>query len=175
MSQRYDSKLATSEKAAIRQGTRTAVLTGLLFFTIFCMYGLGFWYGATLIADSVNEAYVNHPPPDIDLMESQWAPFITMGCEQYLDPQNEDDQKALEICACGLPWEVALDSDQAKAAGITESPNCGCGYSQSAGGNLGADVLSGCVSGGRVMMVFFSILVGGFSMGQARKDAPDFS
>jgi ATP-binding cassette subfamily B (MDR/TAP) protein 1 len=64
----------------------------------------------------------------------------------------------LEVCACGLPWGSITTVD--------ESPNCGCGYTQSDGQDLGAEVLSGCMSGGRVMMVFFSILIGGFSAGQ---------
>ena len=210
MSRRYDSKLGASEKAAVRQGTRNAVLTGLLFFTIFCMYGLGLWYvrycyiimnlfgflfrynfimmyvrmlilfffvyyrttttstttryGATLIAESVDQAYVDHPPPDFT--NSQWSPVIQLGCADYLEPQTADEEKALEICACGLPWDIILESSEAQAANVTDSPNCGCGYTQSEAGDLGADVLTGCVSGGRVMMVFFSILIGGFSIGQ---------
>jgi len=162
MSKRYDSKLAASEKAAIRQGTRNAVLTGLLFFVMFSMYGLGFWYGATLIAASVNDAYEQYPPPDNLLTSSQWALIIEVGCGDYLGAESEDDRKALEICACGLPWEYVMENSQ----NITEAPNCGCGFSETQGEDLGADVLSGCVSGGRVMMVFFSILIGGFSMGQ---------
>lgn len=163
MSQRYDSKLGSSEKAAIRQGTRNAVLTGLLFFVIFGMYGLGFWYGATLIASSVDAAYEQYPPPS-NLLDpaGQWYPVIELGCGAYLDVVTEEDQKALEVCACGLPWETVME----QVPDVTESPNCGCGYTQSQDANLGADVLSGCVSGGRVMMVFFSILIGGFSMGQ---------
>ena len=121
-------------------------------------------YGATLIAESVDQAYVDHPPPDFT--NSRWSPIIQIACVDYLEPQTAEEEKSLEICACGLPWDVILDSSDARAANITDSPNCGCGYTQSEGGDLGADVLTGCVSGGRVMMVFFSILIGGFSIGQ---------
>ena len=157
MSQRYDSKLGESEKSAIRQGSRNAFLSGSLFLVIFVMYGLGFWYGSTLIADSIEDAMASHPPPD-DLLDpnSPWYETIQIGCSEYTDGEDEDDRMALMVCACGLPWD---------AIGI-ESPNCGCGYEQEAGEDLGVDVLSGCESGGRVMLVFFSILVGGFAAGQ---------
>jgi len=159
MSQRYDAKLSHSEQAAIRQGTRSGFLTGALFFVIFAMYGLGFWYGSTLIADSIDAAMRAHPPPDNLLdPDSPWYPIIQIGCANYLAIENEQDATTLEVCACGLPWGVIDDT--------IESPNCGCGYAQDAGEDLGADVLSGCVSGGRIMMVFFSILIGAFSAGQ---------
>lgn len=156
MSRRYDSKLSDSEQAAIRQGTRNAFLTGSLFFAIFAMYGLGFWYGATLIADSIDDAMQAHPPPD-DLLDpaSPWYATIQIACSDYLDDVDLD---ALQVCACGLPWDTIDDT--------IPSPNCGCGYEQSADSDLGADVLSGCVSGGRILMVFFSIVIGGFSAGQ---------
>lgn len=157
MSRRYDSKLGESEKAAIRQGSRTAFLSGSLFLVIFVMYGLGFWYGATLVADSIDSAMVAHPPPE-DLLDpnSTWFPTIQAGCSEYL--RDEDDRMAALVCACGLPWDAV--------AGDIEPPNCGCGYEQETGEDLGADVLSGCESGGRIVLVFFSILIGGFSAGQ---------
>ena len=159
MSKRYDSKLGDSEKASIRQGTRNAILTGCLFMTIFVMYGFGFWFGSTLIADSIDKAMNNHPPPD-DLLDpnSTWYPLILEGCKPYLEDAANGDTVPLEVCACGIPWDSITTVD--------ESPNCGCGYTEDDGQDLGADVLSGCVSGGRVMMVFFSILIGGFSAGQ---------
>jgi len=154
MSKRYDARLGDSEKAAIRQGTRTAILTGCLFLIIFIMYGVGFWFGSTLIADSIDEAMKNHPAPDNILNEtSPWWPIIEEGCKSYLN----DTIEVLETCACGLPWE---------SIEFLNGPNCGCSYTQSQGSDLGLSVVSGCVSGGRVMMVFFSVLIGGFSAGQ---------
>lgn len=159
MSRRYDTKLGDSEKASIRQGTRNGFLTGLLFFVIFAMYGLGFWFGSTLIADSIDEAMQAHPPPDNLLdPDSPWYSTVRIGCADYLDVQDEAARTALQVCACNLPWDVI--------EGSTSSPNCGCGYEQQADEDLGASVLSGCESGGRIMMVFFSILVGAFAAGQ---------
>merc|ERR1712125_106459 len=63
-STRYDANLKKAENAAIRQGTGLACLTGLIFLFVFVMYGLGFWYGGKLIADSTDEAMIEHPPPD---------------------------------------------------------------------------------------------------------------
>ena len=128
------------------------------------MYGLGFWYGATLIADSIDEAIAAHPPPDNILdPNATWYPFVQMGCEQYFNSNNEDDREILKVCACNLPWDIILEDFDDDTV---QSPNCGCSYEQSADEDLGANVLRGCVSGGRVMMVFFSILIGGFAAGQ---------
>jgi len=161
MSKRYLSKLGDAERAAIRQGTRTALLTGALFFVIFAMYGLGFWYGAVLIARSTEDAIDEYPPPD-DLLdpEGPWYDVIVSACAVYWDDIDSD---SLEICACGLPWQSIIEAGFA-----TVSPNCGCGYStgSSEAEELGLSVLEGCHSGGRTMMVFFSILVGAFSAGQ---------
>jgi ATP-binding cassette subfamily B (MDR/TAP) protein 1 len=158
MSQRYTAKLGDAEEAAVRQGTRSAVLTGALFFVIFAMYGFGFWLGAILIARSTDDAIEEFPPPD-DILdpEGPWYDVIVMACVDYLD-----NMKALEICACGLPWMTIIEDGLA-----TVSPNCGCGYNLNADAEeLGLGVLEGCHSGGRTMMVFFSVLVGGFSVGQ---------
>jgi len=156
MSRKYDSKLSDSEKASIRQSTRVAFLAGLLFFVIFCMYGLGFWYGAILIAQSTDDAIAAHPAPG-GLLDPNgpWYETIQVYCSQYLD-----NLEALQVCACGfIPWDTIED--------IT-GPNCGCGYLEDSSGmdQLGLTVLTGCISGGRTMMVFFSILIGGFSVGQ---------
>jgi hypothetical protein len=122
---------------------------------IFIMYGGGFFYGSTLIAKSVDQAMSRHPAPANLLDETgPWYPFIQLGCSRYME--DPDDLEALQVCGCGLPWDI-FDID---------SPSCGCGYEEAADGDLGAAVLTGCMSGGRVMMVFFSILIGGFSVGQ---------
>lgn len=202
MSKRYDSKLGDSEQAAIRQGTRNAFLSGSLFMVIFAMYGLGFWYGAVLIAKSTDEAIEEHPAPDNLFNTPNWFMPIILACSDYMADTNliadnvtmtfqafmeslepfmgeladmslnvtglenmemsidtsmlsERALDALRVCACGLPWHTT---------DIT-GPNCGCGFGQQIDiGGFG--VLSGCVSGGRTMMVFFSILIGGFSVGQ---------
>jgi ABC-type multidrug transport system fused ATPase/permease subunit len=118
---------------------------------------MGFSYGSTLIAKSIDKAMRRHPAPASLLDEtSPWYPFIELGCSRYME--DPDDLEALQVCGCGLPWDI-FDVD-------FEPPNCGCGYEATADGDLGVAVLTGCMSGGRVMMVFFSILVGGFSVSQ---------
>ena len=160
MSRRYDSKLGESEKAAIRQGTRNALLTGLLFFVIFCMYGFGFWFGARLIAKSIDSAIESYPPPDglLDDTQSPYRPVIDLACGQY-----SENAEALAVCACGLPW-TSIVEDLDVNTDEFPLPNCGCGFEETSQGVT--SVLTGCLSGGRVMMVFFSILIGGFSLSQ---------
>lgn len=146
----YDSKLSTAERAAIKQGTGVASLTGLIFLVIFIMYGVGFWYGGVMIADSTDKAIAKFPPPDDMLQDgSPWYDSINTFCASYMD-----DEMALEVCGCGLPWETL---------GIP-APNGGCGC-----GAIDPDLPAGqepCFSGGQTLMVFFSILLGGIAIGQ---------
>jgi len=153
-SERYDSNLGKAEKAAIKQGTGLAFLTGAIFLIIFIMYGVGFWFGGKLIADSTDDAILKYPAPS-DLIDpnTTWYFLLSEVCGKYL--QNPT---ALEVCACGLPWENLISLYSLEM----ESPNCGCGYFDPEL-PLGQTV---CFSGGNTLMVFFSILVGGMALGQ---------
>jgi ATP-binding cassette subfamily B (MDR/TAP) protein 1 len=152
----YNGKLAITQTAAIRAGVWAAFVMGCLWLVMFSMYGLGFWYGAFLIAQSTDDAIQEHPAPaglfNTNATESVWAThayIIADVCSQYAS-----DAAAYAICACGVPW-AAIDMS---------SPECGCGY-----GALGDDlnVQSTCFTGGKTLLVFFSVLIGGFGIGQA--------
>ena len=45
---RYESKLEGAKRFGIKKGFYAGALIGFLWFTIFCIYSLGFWYGWTL-------------------------------------------------------------------------------------------------------------------------------
>ena len=129
---------------------------------------LGFWYGAQLIADSTDNAIQDHPAP-MNLFDPNDAEFganyfVITGtpdepgaCADYFefdaDGNIADISEELEVCACGIPW------------GVTDLPNpeCGCGNGVT---NTGFNVLEGCFSGGRTILVFFAIIMGGFGAGQ---------
>jgi len=153
-SKRYDSNLGKAEKAAIKQGTGLAFLTGTIFLIIFIMYGVGFWYGGKIIADSTDEAIEKYPPPtNLVDVNTTWYFLLSEACGAYLE-----NSKAFEVCACSLPWENLIE-----LYGLSMNlPNCGCGYS-------GSEISIGqtvCFSGGNTLMVFFSILLGGMAVGQ---------
>lgn len=153
VSKRYDSKLRDSELAAIKQAKSSSFWTACLFGVMFVMYGFGFWFGSDQIASSTNQAMKDHPPPDglfSPSPTSVWAAQlleINMNCFKYTG-------EALKVCACGLPWaELGVPS-----------PNCGCGYSSESSGL--EDLVTGqCMTGGKVLLTFFSILVGAFGLG----------
>jgi len=152
MSKKYDKQLKQSEGAAVRQSARATSVMALVLAIMFVMYGLGFWYGAELIAKSTDTALENHPSPPglFDASSTQYAEhrtYIDAACAGY-------SGDALEVCACGLPYA---------ALGL-ENPNCGCGFGN--GGSAKFSTSEGCFSGGKTMMVFFAILIGGFSLGQ---------
>jgi len=160
MSRRYDSSLGDSETAAIKQGKKMALLTGSLFAAMFCMEGLGFWYGAKLIADSTDEAILAHPAPDEFLTGS--SPFLPvqqsvtdMFCSSFLE-EDGSFTEAYEVCGCSIPWETQ---------GLP-SPNCGCSFDDGSDSGPKFTTKDGCFTGGTTIMVFFSILLGAFTAGQ---------
>ncbi|CAF0923947.1 unnamed protein product [Rotaria sordida] len=48
---RYQKHLDEAKKYGIEKGAISGILTGILWFFIYCSYALGFWYGAKLIRD----------------------------------------------------------------------------------------------------------------------------
>ena len=48
---RYSKPLAVAEQAGIKKYALTGAAIGLLYFTMFCSYGLAFWYGSKLIIE----------------------------------------------------------------------------------------------------------------------------
>mmetsp|Transcript_22245 Transcript_22245/g.46203 ORF Transcript_22245/g.46203 Transcript_22245/m.46203 type:complete len:1407 (-) Transcript_22245:54-4274(-) len=157
MSKKYDSKLKDSETAAIKQGTGMAVITGCMLMVMFGMYGFGFWFGSKLIADSTDEAIKNRPMP-ADLLNnasdiySAHYDIISTACAEYIE-----NTQAYEVCACGINFP---------SMGMV-NPKCGCGYSFTDAGVGSVVSEQVCFTGGKTMLVFFSILVGAFGLGTA--------
>ena len=156
VSRKYDSKLKLAEAAAIRQGTGVGFISGLLFFFMFCMYGVGFWFGGNMIADSTDEAMADHPIPADFFTGAAWAEHRDVVAEACAGLAG----KALDTCACAVMWD-ALDMP---------STNCGCGFDA---GTLSVE--SVCFTGGKTILVFFSILMGGFGLGTAGPGAKEMS
>lgn len=48
---RYNGHLDEAKKSGIKKGITVGWSTGLVFLVVFCAYGLGFWYGAKLIRE----------------------------------------------------------------------------------------------------------------------------
>ncbi|GMI25951.1 hypothetical protein TeGR_g2851, partial [Tetraparma gracilis] len=159
-SKKYDDKLKIAEKAAIKQGTGAGFIGGMLFFVMFCMYGLGFWFGGKMIADSTEEAMEKYPIP-VDFYTSSTYEnnqnVTAFACAEY-----EGDQNSYDTCACGIMWDLLDESVGAVP------PNCGCSYKAGT-----FSVESVCFTGGKTILVFFSILVGGFGLGTAGPGAKE--
>eukprot|EP00940_MAST-03C_sp_MAST-3C-sp2_P001573 g1573.t1 len=154
---RYEGNLKTAEKAAIRQGLKGGLAWGMTWAVMFALYGVGFWFGGYLVVWSTNDAIDKYPPP-FGLLnrtsngtlagEGQWAPYVDVLNLYCADESGQ----ALEVCACAMPWNEF---------GLTDL-NCGCSHSDS-----GDDYESPtCYSGGDIILVFFSVLIGGFLLGQ---------
>ena len=48
---RYKEPLKESEKAGIAKANKVGLAMGLLYATMFCAYGLAFWFGARMIIE----------------------------------------------------------------------------------------------------------------------------
>ena len=161
---RFKANLGKAQRHGAKQIWKASFAGGGLFASMFIMYALGLWYGAKLIADSKVDAIASYPPPAglTDVTDATWgahATFARQMCVYTNEPTKNYTGEALLQCACGLDYSMAL---------LTTSPNCGCGYrlSTTFGGVLDS-AASPCLTGGTIVMVFFSILFGGFALGQA--------
>lgn len=161
---RFKANLGRAQRHGAKQIWKASFSGGGLFASMFVMYALGLWYGAKLIADSKASALVKYPPPTglTDVTDPTWgshALFARSKCVYTNEPSKNYTGDSLLQCACNLDYSMAL---------LNTSPNCGCGHrlSTTFGGVLDS-AASPCLTGGTIVMVFFSILFGGFALGQA--------
>ena len=169
---RYESHLGEAEKHATKNQWRIAFASGGLFGSMFFMYAFGLWFGAYLIASSTDDAMKKYPPPPglTDPLDEVWGAHANHSAALCFDSKTGDfyEGDARLACACALDYSL-LTAAGADGGGALANPNCGCGYrvggfSADSGLNAGS---SPCVSGGTVIMVFFSVLFGGFMFGAA--------
>lgn len=158
---RYESHLGEAEVHATTNQWRISFANGGLFGSMFFMYAFGLWFGAFLIADSTDRAMKDYPPPAglTSITDSTWASHANQSLSICFDSKTGKQYTgdAYLTCACSLDYTLLQKP--------LPNPNCGCGY-RAAGDGLTAGS-SPCVSGGTVIMVFFSVLFGGFMFGAA--------
>jgi ABC-type multidrug transport system fused ATPase/permease subunit len=154
MAARYSQNLGKARDFAIKLKCKSAMAGALLLTVMFVMYGAGFWYGGSLIANDRLTAIVAFPPPDgfaelnSAFATSEWASqnaVVQQVCSAYTETQ------AYASCACSIPFPSAL-----------KSPDCGCGHMDK---TLLGDA-STCTSTGTVLAAFFCLITGAFSLGQ---------
>ena len=78
-------------------------------------------------------------------LEHRYAPFMDLYCNSLYEGE------AREVCACSMPWS---------SMGL-EDIYCGCNH----GGDQDFQTTT-CFRGGDCVLVFFSVLIAGFAMGQ---------
>lgn len=178
VAKRYEDNLVEAEKAAIRQGKKLGFGSGLLWASFYAMMGIGFWWGGRLVLNSNRQAMIDNPIPSdfytnpeyavnvaVATNACQYRPIGTFGKGDPIPYEGE----ALDACACTIPWDTIADtidnSDvewavQMREMGLSGSSitpmSCGC----SKDGDF--SLTSECVSAGRTMAVFFSVMIAGF-------------
>ena len=161
---RYESHLGEAEQHATKNQWRISFANGGLFGAMFLMYAFGLWFGAYLIASSIDQAMKDHPPPEglVDTASLKWGLHAEQARALCFDVKSGKSYTgdALLACACDLDYTILPTATK------LDNPNCGCGYREGDIGGLNAGS-SPCTSGGEVILVFFSVLIGGFMFGQA--------
>ena len=166
VAERYESHLGDAERVATKNLWNISFANGGLFGVMFIMYAAGLWFGAYLISDSTNGAMSKYPPPAglLDPFDATWGQHANISAILCYEAKTGDAYAgdALLACACALDYSIM--ETETKLA----NPNCGCGYRS---GDLSSTGLSAgsspCMTGGTVIMVFFAVLIGGFSFGMA--------
>ena len=168
VARRYEANLGEAEAHATKNQWRISFANGGLFGAMFFMYAFGLWFGAYLIADSTDAAMRSYPPPAglTDPFDPDWGAHANVSAVSCFDSRSGDAYvgDAMLACACSLDYTLI---PRPEGEALT-NPNCGCGYRTGALAGTGLSAGSSpCVSGGTVIMVFFSVLFGGFMFGQA--------
>ena len=160
---RYERHLRGAEAHATKCQWRISFANGGLFGSMFFMYAFGLWYGAYLIAESTETALKDYPPPSglTDKSDATWGTHAVLSDALCYDIQtgNKYSGDALLTCACAIDYSI-IDGYS------LTNPNCGCGYRANGGIGGMSSGTSPCVTGGTVILVFFSVLIGGFMFGQ---------
>mmetsp|Transcript_840 Transcript_840/g.1660 ORF Transcript_840/g.1660 Transcript_840/m.1660 type:complete len:1377 (+) Transcript_840:236-4366(+) len=138
----YEADLRVAEKDGIKKSKAQGFGMGFTMGIYFCSYGLAFWLGAILVTNDREAAAALFPPnPELN-------PLCAVGQELSTDDVN-NLFCALEYTGPGYTLES--DADVCACAGCA----CGCFLDDS------------CLTGGDVVLVFFSLVIGGMSLGQA--------
>jgi ABC-type methionine transport system ATPase subunit len=124
------------------------------------MMGIGFWWGGHLVIQSREQAMMNNPiPQDFETNDIYTVNRIVADeyCK-YLPPGSfgsgemvEYTGSAYDACVCSIPWE---------SIGVEGTVNIQCGCTR---GEF--SIASECISLGRTIAVFFSVMIAGFLLG----------
>jgi len=116
---RYEAHLGEAEEAAIRQGKKLGLGTGLLWGSFYAMMGIGFWWGGRLVIGSTQQAMIDNPIPSdfytnpiyavnlaVATEACQYRPLGTFGKGDFIPYEGE----GFEACVCGMPWAAVADT-----------------------------------------------------------------
>jgi len=139
----YDAELALATAKSTRGGLTQGIGFGFTFFCFFSTYGLAYYVGAVLIANSHKSLANAYPPPAVPaqlycVLNGTAPPGCTASAS---DVGSVTFETVADICAC-------------------YACECGCYHN-------GPSSASECVTGGTVVLCFFAVLIGAFGLGQA--------
>jgi ABC-type multidrug transport system fused ATPase/permease subunit len=124
------------------------------------MMGIGFWWGGHLTIQTREQAMINNPIPadfqtnDIYAVNRaiadeycKYRPPGSFGSGEMLEYTGD----AYDACVCSIPWStITVD-------GVVNI-QCGCTVGE-------FSVASECITTGRTIAVFFSVMIAGFLLG----------
>jgi len=157
---RYEGHLGEAEDSAIRQSKKLGLGTGFLWGSFFGMMGIGFWWGGHLTIQSREQAMINNPiPADFETNDiyavnraiadeyCKYRPPGSFGQGDLLSYTGD----AYDACVCSIPWSTISEP------GVVNI-QCGCTVGE-------LSIASDCITTGRTIAVFFSVMIAGFLLG----------
>lgn len=151
---RFYSTLAAAQSKTLGLGT------GVLWGSFFGMMAIGMWWGGRLITQSQEQALIDNPIPS-DFYTSDTYAVNRLVADQYCyytPPGSFGSGRtvaytgdAYEACVCNyIPWSTVI----VNAPGAVDV-QCGCSKGE-------FSIASDCITVGRTIAVFFSVMIAGF-------------
>jgi len=146
---RYTSALGEAEASGIKKSRAQGLGMGFTMGVYFLVYALAFWFGVQLVEKSANDAAEEYPPG--------WQPYNDSFLEQYCQVDQVITPEVSSMLQC-ITNNFNENFTLNVPADVCSCFQCNCGCTVA-----GTD----CTTGGTILLVFFAVIIGSFSLGQA--------
>lgn len=158
--ERYKKELGKAEADGIKKSKYQGMGLAFTMLVMFLCYALALWYGTILVNQSKVDAAKAYPYINSTLSNLSSA-FTDTYCQRGATVSPEIAMALKCLNKPNVSFTFDIDADYCSCFEC----RCGC----TAPTLLAADEFSsdGCFTGGDVILVFFSVLIGSFAIGQA--------
>ena len=157
---RYKAELAKAEADGIKKSKYQGLGLGFTMLVMFLCYALALWYGTILVNSSKVDAAKAYP-----YVNSTFRNTSTIVTDTYCQTGVTVSPEIAMALGClnkpNTSFKFDIDADYCSCFA------CECGCTTPELRFVDEFSSDGCFSGGDVILVFFSVLIGSFAIGQA--------